>query len=173
MPQPEATAFAGQLRAAGLKVTRPRLAVLEALARHPHSDADAVHSAVTVETATSLQAVYVVLGALADAGVVRRIEPAGSSSRWELRVGDNHHHVVCRVCDAVADVDCATGHAPCLTPSETHGFRIDAAEVVYWGVCAECLAVGEVPAVHPESLPDRRSIRTPITRTSDTRRNSG
>lgn len=147
------------LKAAGLKATVQRLAVLDALDAHPHADADAVHRAVSDTLRTSLQAVYVVLTTLADAGLVRRIEPAGSSSLWELRVGDNHHHVVCRACGAVADVECATRAAPCLSPSDTHGFAVDAAEVVYWGRCADCLASGALPVADPESIPTRRRRR--------------
>lgn len=127
------------LRAAALRVTRPRLAVLGALAAHPHADADTVATAVRADLGSvSTQAVYDVLRALTDAGIVRRIEPAGSPARYEARVGDNHHHLVCRDCGEVADVECATGQAPCLTASETHGFLIDEAEVTYWGLCPSC-----------------------------------
>lgn len=129
------------LRGASLRVTRPRTAVLSALGEHPHADAEAVTNAVRANLGTvSTQAVYDVLRALTDAGLVRRIEPAGSPARYELRVGDNHHHVVCRHCGAIADVDCATGARPCLDASESHGFVIDEAEVTYWGVCPECRA---------------------------------
>ncbi len=127
------------LRASGLRVTRPRLAVIAALEQSPHADADTVAELARAELGTvSIQAVYDVLRALTDAGLVRRIEPAGSPARYELRVGDNHHHVVCRVCGAIADVDCAVGHRPCLTASETHGFVVDEAEVTYWGLCPTC-----------------------------------
>jgi len=127
------------LRAHGLRVTRPRLAVVAALERSPHADADTVAELARAELGTvSIQAVYDVLRALTDAGLVRRIEPAGSPARYELRVGDNHHHVVCRVCGAIADVECAVGHRPCLTASETHGFVVDEAEVTYWGLCPAC-----------------------------------
>ncbi len=126
------------LRAAGLRVTRQRLAVLDALAARPHSDADEVASAVRDRGSVSTQAVYDVLRALTDAGLVRRIEPAGSPTRYELRVGDNHHHLVCRGCGVIADVDCAVGHRPCLVASDTHGFVIDEAEVTYWGLCPRC-----------------------------------
>ena len=130
-----------QLRDAGLRVTRPRLAVIEALGRQPHADADSIAEAARSELGTvSTQAIYDVLTALTAAGLVRRIEPAGSPARFELRVGDNHHHVVCRSCGAVADVDCAHGNAPCLTASNDHGFSIDEAEVTYWGICPECAA---------------------------------
>ena len=128
-----------RLRAVGLRVTAPRLAVLEAVGRHPHADTDSVLRAVRTRIGTvSHQAVYDVLRALTDAGLVRRIEPAGSVARYEARVGDNHHHVVCRGCGTIADVDCATGAAPCLSASDDHGFVIDEAEVVYWGTCRDC-----------------------------------
>lgn len=127
------------LRAAGLRVTAPRIAVLDAVAARPHSDADTV--AATVRDAlgsVSTQAVYDVLRACERAGILRRIEPAGSSARYETRIGDNHHHLVCRSCGAVADVDCAVGEAPCLDPSDAHGFVVDEAEVVFWGLCSTC-----------------------------------
>ncbi|MGJ9411441.1 Fur family transcriptional regulator [Aeromicrobium sp. CF4.19] len=127
------------LRAHGLRVTRPRLAVMAALEAHPHADAEAVADLARAELGTvSTQAVYDVLHALTDATLVRRIEPAGSSARYELRVGDNHHHVVCRSCGAIADVDCTVGHAPCLHTEDHHGFVIDEAEVTYWGLCPDC-----------------------------------
>ncbi len=127
------------LRDAGLRVTRPRVAVLRALGDHPHADTGRVLAVVRSELETvSHQAVYDCLGTLADAGLVRRIQPAGSTARYELRVGDNHHHVVCRSCGEVADVDCAVGEAPCLTASTDHGFAIDEAEVIYWGTCPSC-----------------------------------
>jgi Fur family ferric uptake transcriptional regulator len=128
-----------QLRAASLRVTRPRLAVLAALRDHRHVDTETVIALVRADfPAVSHQAVYDVLRALTDAGLVRRIQPAGASARYESRVADNHHHVVCRLCGAIADVDCTTGHAPCLTASDDHGFVIDEAEVVYWGFCPDC-----------------------------------
>ncbi|MBS2940267.1 transcriptional repressor [Nocardioides sp. J2M5] len=131
--------FEQLLRGADLRVTRPRLAVLRAVRRHPHADTGSVLAAVRDEEPTvSHQAVYDVLGALSDAGLVRRIQPAGSAARYELRVGDNHHHVVCRSCGTVADVDCAVGHRPCLDASDDHGFVIDEAEVTYWGLCPTC-----------------------------------
>lgn len=131
--------FARTLRDAGLRVTAPRLAVLRALAAHSHADADTVFRAVqAVLPTTSLQAVYGVLGAFADAGLVRRIEPAGSSVRYERRIGDNHHHLVCRECGRVEDVDCVVGEPACLTPSSTHGFRVAEAEVTFWGICPAC-----------------------------------
>ena len=127
------------LREASLRVTRPRVAVLRALAAHPHADADEVANLVRQDLGkVSTQAVYDVLKALAEARIVRRIEPQGSPARYETRVGDNHHHVVCRGCGVIGDVDCAVGHTPCLTASDDHGFTIDEAEVVYWGTCPDC-----------------------------------
>jgi Fur family transcriptional regulator, stress-responsive regulator len=129
------------LRDAGLRVTAPRVAVMRALETHPHADADEVFQAIAdALPGTSLQAVYVVLGALTEAGLVRRIEPAGSPARYERRIGDNHHHVVCTRCGAVDDVDCVHGEAPCLTPSSTGGFAITTAEVTFWGLCPACQA---------------------------------
>jgi len=131
--------FAARLRAASLRVTRPRLAVLTALREHPHVDTDTVIALVRAgHPAVSHQAVYDVLRALTAAGLVRRIQPAGATARYETRVADNHHHVVCRSCGAIADVECAVGHAPCLTASDDHGFVVDEAEVVYWGTCPDC-----------------------------------
>ncbi|WP_412747182.1 Fur family transcriptional regulator [Krasilnikovia sp. MM14-A1004] len=127
------------LRGASLRVTRPRLAVLTAVHVHPHADTETIIRAVRGELGeVSTQAVYDVLRALTAARLVRRIEPAGSVPRYESRVGDNHHHVVCRSCGDIADVDCAVGETPCLTASDDHGFAIDEAEVVYWGVCPAC-----------------------------------
>ena len=127
------------LRSAGLRVTQPRVAVLGALATHPHGDVETITAATRTALGTvSTQAVYDVLRALTTAGLARRIEPAGSPARFELRVGDNHHHVVCRSCGAIADVDCAVGDRPCLDASQTHGFVIDEAEVTYWGTCPTC-----------------------------------
>jgi Fe2+ or Zn2+ uptake regulation protein len=129
------------LRGAELRVTRPRLAVLTAVHDNPHADTSSIIDAVREDLGeVSGQAVYDVLGALTEAGLVRRIQPSGSVARYELRVGDNHHHVVCRSCGAIADVDCAVGEAPCLDPSEAHGYAIDEAEVVFWGRCPDCLA---------------------------------
>lgn len=137
-----------QLRDAGLRVTRPRLAVIEALGRQPHADADAIAEAARADLGTvSTQAIYDVLKAFTAVGLVRRIEPAGSPARFELRVGDNHHHVVCRSCGAIADVDCAHGSAPCLTASNDHGFSIDEAEVTYWGICPDCAATTLEPSI--------------------------
>jgi Fe2+ or Zn2+ uptake regulation protein len=128
------------LRARGLRVTRPRLAVLEVLeSSHGHLDVDQIAAQVRQRLDTvSTQAVYDVLSALSRAGLARRIEPAGSPARFEARVGDNHHHVVCRGCGEIADVDCAVGDAPCLTPSQAHGFVLDEAEVTFWGLCPTC-----------------------------------
>lgn len=133
------TAYAEQLREAGLRVTRPRLAVLAAVEAQPHADTAAILGRVRGHLdSVSHQAVYDCLGALTDAGLVRRIQPAGSVARYELRVGDNHHHLVCRSCGDVADVDCAVGEIPCLIADDDHGFVIDEAEVVYWGRCPAC-----------------------------------
>jgi Fe2+ or Zn2+ uptake regulation protein len=127
------------LRVAGLRVTQQRVAVLDAVRRLPHADTDALINAVRAETGDiSHQAVYDVLKVLTEAGLVRKIQPLGHIARYEGRVGDNHHHVVCRRCGAIADVDCAAGATPCLTASESHGFRIDEAEVIYWGTCPDC-----------------------------------
>jgi Fe2+ or Zn2+ uptake regulation protein len=132
------------LRAASLRVTRPRVAVLAAVYAHPHADTDQIIGVARAELGdVSHQAVYDVLRALTAAGLVRRIEPAGSVARYESRVGDNHHHVVCRSCGVIADVDCAVGDTPCLTAADDHGFAIDEAEVVYWGRCPDCR---DVPA---------------------------
>ncbi|WP_448487892.1 Fur family transcriptional regulator [Mycolicibacterium boenickei] len=127
------------LRGADMRVTRPRVAVLHAVHAHPHADTDTIIRAVREELPeVSHQAVYDSLHALTAAQLVRRIQPSGSVARYESRVGDNHHHVVCRLCGAIADVDCAAGSAPCLTASTDHGFEIDEAEVIYWGLCPEC-----------------------------------
>ncbi len=132
-------ATAEELRAAGLRVTAARVALLETVRDGDHLDAEAIAAGVRERVGhVSLQAVYEALHALTEAGLVRRIEPAGSPTRYEGRVMDNHHHLVCRSCGAVADVDCATGEAPCLTASEDHGFSIDEAEVIYWGLCPDC-----------------------------------
>lgn len=127
------------LRDAELRVTQPRLAVLGAVYAHPHADTDSLIHAVRRELpSVSHQAVYDVLRVLTETGLVRRIQPAGSPARYESRVADNHHHVVCRSCGVIADVDCAVGDAPCLTASDDNGFAIDEAEVVYWGTCPDC-----------------------------------
>ncbi len=127
------------LRGAALRVTRPRVAVLAAVHDHPHADTDSIIRAVREDLGeVSHQAVYDVLRALTAAGLLRRIQPSGSVARYESRVGDNHHHVVCRACGAIADVDCAVGTAPCLATSDDHGFAIDEAEVTYWALCPGC-----------------------------------
>ncbi|MFC7547820.1 Fur family transcriptional regulator [Plantactinospora sp. GCM10030261] len=129
------------LRGAALRVTRPRLAVLSAVHHHPHADTDSIIGVVRQDLGeVSRQAVYDVLSALTNAGLVRRFEPSGSVARYEARVGDNHHHVVCRTCGAISDVDCAIGDAPCLTAAHDAGYDIDEAEVIYWGRCPGCVA---------------------------------
>lgn len=130
---------ADELRGTGLRVTAARVALLETVRHGDHLDVEAIASGVRDRVGhVSLQAVYEALHALTAAGLVRRLEPPGSPARFEGRVGDNHHHVVCRSCGVVADVDCAVGEAPCLTASDDHGFSIDEAEVVYWGLCPGC-----------------------------------
>ena len=127
------------LRGASLHVTRPRVAALTAVYEHPHADTESIIGVVRENLGeVSHQAVYDVLRALTAAGLIRRIQPSGSVARYESRVGDNHHHVVCRSCGFVADVDCAVGTTPCLTASDDHGFAIDEAEVTYWGLCLDC-----------------------------------
>ena len=129
------------LRGAALRVTRPRVAVLSAVHAHPHADTDSIIGAVRQNLAeVSHQAIYDVLRALTTAGLVRRIQPPGSVARYEARVGDNHHHLVCRSCGAIADVDCAVGYTPCLTAAGDSGYEIDEAEVIYWGRCPDCVA---------------------------------
>ncbi|MEU5039520.1 MULTISPECIES: Fur family transcriptional regulator [Streptomyces] len=136
-PQPPNTA--DELRGAGLRVTAARVALLETVRAGDHLPVDAIATAVRDRLGhISLQAVYEALHSLTAAGLVRRIEPPGSPARFEGRVGDNHHHLVCRSCGAVVDVDCAVGHAPCLTASDDRGFSIDEAEVIYWGLCPAC-----------------------------------
>lgn len=134
------------LRGAALRVTQPRLAVLRAVEQLPHADTDTVIGAVREALPdVSHQTVYDSLHTLTAAGLVRRIQPSGLVSRYETRVGDNHHHVVCRSCGRIDDVDCAVGDAPCLHASSDHGFTIDEAEVIYWGTCPECAAVSAAP----------------------------
>ena len=129
------------LRSHGLQVTAQRLAVLRAVARTPHGTADEVAETARVEIgAISRQAVYDALGILAEKGLIRRIQPAGSPARYEDRVGDNHHHLICRECGRTVDIDCAVGETPCLTAADHHGFEIEEAEVVYWGRCPTCVA---------------------------------
>jgi Fur family ferric uptake transcriptional regulator len=134
------------LRRAALRVTRPRMAVLSAVHAYPHADTETLIGVVRRDNAeVSHQAVYDVLRVLTDVGLVRRFQPEGSVARYEARVGDNHHHLVCRSCGAIVDVDCAVGEAPCLTAGDDAGFAIDEAEVIYWGRCPECLS--STPAV--------------------------
>ncbi len=132
---------AALLRQHGLQVTAQRLAVMKVVSAHPHATAEGVAEDVRAEIGSiSRQGVYDALGTLADNGLVRRIQPAGSPARFEGRTGDNHHHLICRDCGAVVDVDCAVGAAPCLTPSDDAGYNIDEAEVIYWGYCPTCTA---------------------------------
>jgi Fur family ferric uptake transcriptional regulator len=142
---PSASDFQQMLRDVSLRVTRPRVAVLTAVHAYPHADTDSIIRAVRENLPdVSHQAVYDSLSTLTSAGLVRRIQPSGSVARYESRVGDNHHHVVCRSCGSIADVDCAVGEAPCLTASDEDGslagFAIDEAEVIYWGLCPDCSA---------------------------------
>ena len=134
-------ASAELLRKQGVQVTAQRLAVLRAVSGRPHCTADDVAEDVRAEIgAISRQSVYDALGILAENGLIRRIQPAGSPARYEDRVGDNHHHVICRTCGKTVDVDCAVGDTPCLTAADNSGYQIDEAEVIYWGTCPECLA---------------------------------
>jgi Fe2+ or Zn2+ uptake regulation protein len=143
------------LRAAGLRVTQPRLAVLDAVHQQPHVDTETLIAGARSRLgAVSHQAVYDVLRVLTDTGLVRRIQPQGSVARYEARTGDNHHHLVCRDCGMITDVDCTIGAAPCLTPSDDAGFDIDEAEVVFWGRCRSCTAAS-APTPAPRSTPQR------------------
>jgi len=149
------------LRQRGLRVTGTRLAVLRALDEHQHATADDVVQAVRADLGSvSVQAVYDCLHALTAAGLLRRMEPAGHAARYERRTGDNHHHVVCRSCGAVADVDCTVGHAPCLTPSASHGFAVDLAEVTFWGLCPDCAADPVPAAATARENPLRKDVIT-------------
>ena len=140
------TSFEHELHEAGLRVTTGRIALLDALERAPHSDAVTLHRLlVAADASTSIQSVHNVLADLTVAGLLRRIEPANSAARYELRVDDNHHHIVCTSCGTVADVACTVGHAPCLTPSDTAGFTVATAEVTFWGLCASCQELHVVP----------------------------
>ena len=144
MTASQTPAPAGELRGAGLRVTAARVALLDTVRHGDHLGVEAIATGVRERVGhISLQAVYEALDAMTAAGLVRRIEPAGSPARFEGRVGDNHHHIVCRSCGVVADVDCAVGEAPCLTASDEHGFAIDEAEVIYWGLCPDCSATPE------------------------------
>ncbi|WP_055713344.1 Fur family transcriptional regulator [Streptomyces torulosus] len=139
MTEPQTPTTAEELRGAGLRVTAARVALLETVRDGDHLGVEAIASGVRDRVGhISVQAVYDALSALTEAGLVRRLEPPGSPALYEGRVGDNHHHLVCRSCGAVVDVDCAVGHAPCLTASDDRGFAIDEAEVIYWGLCPQC-----------------------------------
>jgi Fur family ferric uptake transcriptional regulator len=147
---PSASDFQQMLRDVSLRVTRPRVAVLTAVHAYPHADTDSIIRAVREDLPdVSHQAVYDSLSTLTSAGLVRRIQPSGSVARYESRVGDNHHHVVCRACGSIADVDCAVGEAPCLTAADDSGFAIDEAEVIYWGLCPDCAAAQPVSRSQP------------------------
>jgi Fur family ferric uptake transcriptional regulator len=160
MPRQSPADGAALLREYGLQVTAQRLAVLRAMSARPHSTADDIHKLVAVELGTiSRQAVYDTLATLTDKGLLRRIQPAGSPARYEDRVGDNHHHLICRVCGRTVDVDCAVGYTPCLTASDDAGYEIDEAEVVYWGRCPDCLAAS-TDSNHPIGTKEEdRSVR--------------
>lgn len=133
--------LAAQIRSAGLNVTAQRIAVLGAVSAMPHATADRIHAAAQTDLgAISVQSVYDSLSTLSEHGLIRRIQPSGSPARYEDRVADNHHHVICRTCGDVRDVDCAVHYTPCLTASDNHGFVIDEAEVIYWGICPSCTA---------------------------------
>ena len=157
------------LRQRGIHVTAQRLAVLKAVARRPHITADEVAAIVRGEIgAISLQSVYDALGTLAAEGLIRRIQPAGSPARFEDRVGDNHHHLICRICGRVVDIECAVGSAPCLNAADDHGYQIDEAEVVYWGRCPDCVGRNRArsrPTSPPRRHQRRRSIRKASNRT--------
>lgn len=142
------------LRSVGLRVTGPRVAILTVLIGHPHSDTESVLRRARERTTMSTQAGYDVLSALTRAGLTRRIEPAGHPALFEVRVGDNHHHLVCRDCGRIEDVDCAVGEAPCLKPSEAHGFVLDEAEVTFWGRCADCQAAPPAAFVPGSDVPE-------------------
>jgi Fe2+ or Zn2+ uptake regulation protein len=152
------------LRQHGIQVTAQRLAVLRAVAGQPHVMADAVAESVRAEIgAISLQSVYDALGVLVANGIIRRIQPAGSPARYEDRVGDNHHHLICRICGRVVDVECAVGDAPCLTAKDDNGYEIDEAEVAYWGRCPDCVAQSPAGSEGPAPR-ERRSKKIPRTK---------
>ena len=148
MPREPSDANDALLRRHGLHVTAQRLAVLRAVSGRPHSTADDIDKVVRAEIgAISHQTVYDVLGALTDKGLIRRIQPAGSAARYEDRVGDNHHHLMCRTCNRMVDVDCAVGFTPCLTAADDSGYEVDEAEVIYWGRCPDCVAATSAASV--------------------------
>ena len=152
------TEFESKLRAADLRVTRPRVAVLGAVHENPHADTNSIIAAVRADLGeVSHQAVYDGLSTLAEAGLLRRIQPPGSVARYESQTGDNHHHMVCRCCGAIADVECAVGDAPCLEPARTRGFRIDESDVVHRGLCPDCLKRNT--SDQPSSSPPRKDPR--------------
>jgi Fe2+ or Zn2+ uptake regulation protein len=158
---PEPADGTALLRQHGLNVTAQRLAVLRAVSRVSHQTAEDIDQVVRVEFgAISRQSVYDNLGTLAGRGVLRRIQPAGSPARYEVRVGDNHHHLICRTCGRTVDVDCAVGEVPCLTPKDDAGFEIDEAEVIYWGQCPGCAAAAaratNINAQQPQIREDQR-----------------
>jgi Fur family transcriptional regulator, stress-responsive regulator len=153
MPGNRAAEFEALLRRNGLQVTAQRVAVLRAVAERPHGTADDLYRAVQTRTgAISRQAVYDALATFTDRGLLRRIQPGGAPARYENRVGDNHHHLICRACGRMVDVDCAVGYAPCLTAGDASGFEIDEAEVVFWGRCPGCAAAAEDD--RPRGIPD-------------------
>jgi Fur family transcriptional regulator, stress-responsive regulator len=167
-----ATDPADLFRQRGIQVTAQRLAVLRAVSGQPHITADEVAEIVRAEIgAISLQSVYDALGVLVAEGLIRRIQPAGSAARFEDRVGDNHHHLICRICGRVVDVDCATDSAPCLTAADDKGYEIDEAEVAYWGRCPECLAQARTPSrSQPASERRRRQSKVAATKGATNRR---
>ena len=158
-PVPDTADLERALRGAGLRVTRPRMAVLDAVHAHPHVDTEVLIAAARTRLGTvSHQAVYDVLRVLTDRGLVRRIQPQGSLARYEARVGDNHHHLVCRSCGVISDVDCATAQAPCLTPPGDGDFHVDEAEVIYWGRCRAC-ATATDSSPDPDGSPAQRGTQ--------------
>ena len=159
MPLEASVEGAELLRRHGVQVTVQRLAVLRAVAQRPHSTADAIDKAVRADLGVvSRQAVYDALGTLSDRGILRRIQPAGSAARYEDRVGDNHHHLICRTCNRMVDVDCAVGATPCLTAADDQGYEIDEAEVVYWGRCPDCATSAASDQKEPPRKRDNRHV---------------
>lgn len=155
-----ATDPADLLRKRGIQITAQRLAVLRAVGRQPHVTAEGAAEVVRRDIgAISLQSVYDALGVLVGGGLLRRIEPAGSPARFEVRVGDNHHHLICRTCGRVVDVDCAAGAAPCLTAADDRGYEIDEAEIVFWGRCPECRSKGRGASGLKPAARERESLR--------------